>query len=544
MLFGGTFFVGFDDNIINDRKIAWLVRGVVISSFCIFDRYNYSMYSGRKYYLIFLLLVFSGQARGEYYFEYSPLVKQAYGKLISLELEEGRVLVDSVKQMEPENLSVYHIENYIDFFTIFINEEKDEFERLENNKNLRLDKIRQGPKDSPYYLFCQAEIQLQWALSRLKFEEYFTAFSEINKSYKQLENNLELFPAFKGSLKSLGVIHAIVGTVPDNYRWGLKLIGRLDGTIAQGKLELEEVIEYSEQQNFIFKEEAIVSYAFLLLHLENNSDLAWETISKAKLNTKQNPLACFVIANMALRSGRCETALKVLQQRPRGNQYLPFYYLDLLQGYALLYKLDPSADYFIERYLNNYRGVNMIKDAYQKLAWYFLINGNSIAYKNNMRLCQIRGNTLVDSDKNAMKEAQNVAIPNSTLLKARLLFDGGYYQRAKEMLDAEPVSSYKEEQHRLEYAYRKGRVNHALRNYSDAISNYSYSITNGADRPYFYACNAALQCGIIYEKFTDYERARHYYTLCTELSPSDYKNSLHQKAEAGLNRISGKKMKD
>ena len=476
-------------------------------------------------------------ANEAYYFEYSPLVTEAYEKIISLRLEEGRKLIDSIKLVEPNNLSVYHIENYIDFFTIFINEEVDQFEKLEENKNIRLQKIRQGPQDSPYYLFSQAEIQLQWAISRLKFEEYFQAFTEVNKSYKQLEKNLVQFPSFKGSLKSLGIIHAIVGTIPDNYKWGLRLIGRLDGTIAQGKLELEEAIAFSRSTNFIFEKETLVSYAFLLLHLDNKSDLAWKTISEAKLDIEQSPLACFAMANIAMRTGRSDEALKVLQQKPSGDGYLPFYYLDLLQGYAMLYALDSNADTYIEKYLNNYRGVNLIKDAYQKLAWHFLVHGNEIAYKNNMRLCQIRGNTLIDSDKSAMKEAVKSITPNPTLLSARLLFDGGYYIEAKKMLEAQQVDEFDEEKDRLEYAYRLGRINHALNDIPEAINNYNYSIAFGINAPYFYACNAALQCGLIYEKLEDYKEAKRYFDLCTNMTPEDYKTSLHQKAKAGLNRI-------
>ena len=157
-----------------------------------------------------------------------------------------------------------------------------------------------------------------------------------------------------------------------------------------------------------------------------------------------------------------------------------------------------------------------------------------------MRLCQIRGNTLVDSDKSALKEAKQDAMPHPTLLKARLLFDGGYYERARNILNEKPANTFEEARHRLEFPYRLGRINHALKNYADAISNYSYTITTGVDEPYFFACNAALQCGIIYEEFGEYEKARHYYSLCTSMSPTDYKTSLHQKAEAGLNRISGK----
>jgi tetratricopeptide (TPR) repeat protein len=478
-----------------------------------------------------------------YYFEYSPLITEAYNKIISLKLEEGLMLIDSIKRVEPNNLSVYHIENYIDFLTIFINEDVKEFERLEGNKNIRLQKIRQGPQDSPFYLFSQAEIQLQWAISRLKFEEYFQAFTEVNRAYKQLEKNLDQFPSFKGSLKSLGIIHAIVGTIPDNYKWGLKLIGRLDGTIAQGKLELEKAIAYSKSTDFIFEQETIVSYAFLLLHLDNKSDLAWETISTANLDIANSPLACFAIANIGMRTGRSAEALQVLKQKPSGEDYLPFYYLDLLQGYAMLYALDPNADTYIEYYLNNYRGVNLIKDAYQKLAWHFLVHGNEIAYKNNMRLCQVRGNTLIDSDKSAMKEAAKNITPNPTLLSARLLFDGGYYNEAKSMLEAKPVDEYDMEKDRLEYAYRLGRINHALKNVPEAINNYNYSIAFGINAPYFYACNAALQCGLIYEKLENFKEAQRYFDLCIKMNPEDYKTSLHQKAKAGLNRIESGKLR-
>jgi len=438
-----------------------------------------------------LLSALISQTQAQYYFEYSPLTKEAYTKITSLRFAEGRVLIDSLKRAEPNNLCVYHIENYIDFFSIFINEEQAEFEALELNKNARLDMIRKGPKDSPYLLFCEAEIHLQWALARLK----------------------------------------------DNYKWGLKLIGRLDGTIAQGKSELEEVLAYSLHHDFIFAQETQVIYAFLLLHLDNKSDLAWQTIQQADLDPSYNPLACFAMANIAMRSGRSEEALEILRDKPSGEAYLPFYYLDLLHGYALLYKLDPSADVYIETYLNNYRGVNLIKDAYQKLAWYYLVHGNTIAYQNNMRLCKIRGNTLVDSDKSAMKEALKEDIPNTTLLSARLLFDGGYYQEAKEMLMATPVDTYEQTRDRLEYAYRLGRINHALLDIPEAIHHYNYSIAFGINAPYFYACNAALQCGTIYESLHELKEAKRYFDLCLSMNPEDYKTSLHQKAKAGLNRL-------
>ena len=58
---------------------------------------------------------------------------------------------------------------------------------------------------------------------------------------------------------------------------------------------------------------------------------------------------------------------------------------------------------------------------------------------------------------------------------------------------------------------------------------------------YYFACNAALQMGLIYEEQKQYAKAREYLTVCLSLSPSEYKNSLHQKAKTVLDRIKGKK---
>jgi len=160
--------------------------------------------------LIFILGSIESQAAA--YFEYTDDAKQAYNLALSLRFDEARTAIQKIKYNDPENLVIHSIENYIDFFTIFINEDKEEFSRLEKNKSLRLNEIKAGSEDSPYYLFAQAEINLQWALARLKFEEYFTAFQEVSKAYKQLNKNQERYPDFIANKKSR------IGCPTNNYR--------------------------------------------------------------------------------------------------------------------------------------------------------------------------------------------------------------------------------------------------------------------------------------------------------------------------------------
>ena len=228
------------------------------------------------------------------HFEFTPAAKTAYQKALHLRFTEARQMIAQIKVDDPDNLIVYQIENYIDFFTVFLNENKKEFKELEKNKNFRLEQLSRGDKESPYYLYTQAEVKLQWALARLKFEEYFTAFNEVRSAYKLLHKNLKKFPDFKASKKSLGILHALIGTVPDQYKWGVKLLGGMSGTIDQGRKEIEEVLEYARQHDFIFEEETLVMYALLMLNLSNEKEAAWGLLSGSKLDPKGNPLACFV----------------------------------------------------------------------------------------------------------------------------------------------------------------------------------------------------------------------------------------------------------
>ncbi len=491
-----------------------------------------------KFIYTFLLIFFAASSFASGTFKFTPLARQAYEEAISLRFEASRQHISQLKKEEPNNLIVHLIENYIDFFTVFIEEDKDAFRLLEKNKNYRLDQIRQGDDFSPYYLYCQAEIKLQWALVRLKFEEYFTAFSEVKSAYKLLNKNQEYHPYFVANKKSLGILHALVGTVPDGYKWGVKLLGGMEGSIEEGRQEIAEVIAFSQENDFVFEQETLVMYAFLLLHLNNQSDEAWILLKSPKLDPQQNPMAAFVLANVAIRTGRNDEAIRLLEQRPKTPNFFPFPYLDYMHGLAKLYRLDPDADQYINTYLKNFNGLNYIKEAYQKLAWFHLINGNSMGYQQHMDKCKTEGNAIIESDKTALKEAEKNLLPQITILRSRLLFDGGYYQKAYDLLKDLAVEQLYEKRHQLEYTYRLGRICHRLKRTEEALTYYQKTVDDGKTLSYYYACNSALQIGLLHEELKAYPSAKEYYRLCLSLKPDEYKNGLHQKAKAGLNRLS------
>ena len=485
-------------------------------------------------FLFFMLLPIGNSAPT--YFRYTLKAQDAYQLVINLRLEEAEEALNNLKIAEPDNLIVYHIEDYVDFFRVFITEDKALFKKLEKNKNRRLRKIRSGGKSSPYYLYAQAEINLHWALLRIKFGEYLSAFNEVSDAYQLLKKNDAKFPDFVANKKSLGILHSIVGTVPDKYRWGVKLIGKIDGSIPKGKQEIESVLAYAEKEDFIFREETEIMYAFLLLHLSNQGEMAWEVISKSKINPETNPLGCFVQANIALHAGKSKEAEALLHKRPYGQQFFDLPYLHYMMGLAKLYRLDAGAEKDFLKFLKYQKGASYIKEAYQKLAWNALIHGDTEQYQHYLALCKTKGNKRQEGDKAAYDDAVQNETPDVHLLKARMLFDGGYYRQAHELLDSLKIDDFSNEDLHLEYLYRSARVSQKLGWHTEAIVRYLDVLEKKNKVSSYYPCNAALQIGIIYEELGNIKKAREYFKKTLKIKPREYRTALHGKAKAGLSR--------
>jgi len=288
----------------------------------------------------------------------------------------------------------------------------------------------------------------------------------------------------------------------------------------------------------LFETETLVFYAFLMLHLNNSSnDRAWNILNSGELNPKTSALACFVLSNMAMRIGKNDLAIQMLENRPRGTKFHKMPYLDFMLGLARFRRLDQDAPQYLQNYISRMGNGNYVKEAYQKIAWFYLLNGDELKYRQYMDFCKKYGRESVGSDKSAQTEAESQEQPNPVLLKARVLFDGGYYKRAEASLLSHAPESFADTGLQLEYVYRLGRIFHESGEKNKAIEYYQMTIDQGRNQKYYYACNAALKMGLLYETAGEKEQAKAAYHTCLDMSPNQYKQSLHGKAKAGLNRL-------
>ena len=137
--------------------------------------------------LVFLLFAFNTHLLSA--FEMNENMQHAYLAIIDLQLEKGQSFIDLEKKQNPQNGIILLNENYVDFLSLIIGEDREFFKKISVNKNRRLAAFEKCDKSSPYYLYTKAEINLQWAFARLKFDQYLFATYEIVKAYKLLEEN-------------------------------------------------------------------------------------------------------------------------------------------------------------------------------------------------------------------------------------------------------------------------------------------------------------------------------------------------------------------
>lgn len=471
-------------------------------------------------------------------FVYSEQYKKAVHEILSLRLENGRAILNKAKLSEPDNTLLYLAEDYIDFFTILINENETEYEKLLKNKSARISKIEKDDKNSPWYNYCKAEIYMHWATNRIRFGDYFKAATEIREAYKLLEDNIKKHPNFLPNNKTMGMLETLIGTVPGNYQWVVNIIG-MEGNIEDGMEKVEKVINSKANLTYLpqLKQEALFIYVYLQMFIVKKPQEAWELVNKNTQDYKTNLLNCYLRANIALRSKKTDEAIKVLLSRPRGDEYHKFYYLDYLLGKAKMYRGDANAHTYFKIYVTFHPGKNFIKASYMHLSWFYYLQNNQEKYNIYKSMVKSFGSEKVEEDKKAMKFAQNEATPDKTLLNAMLNFDGGYLQKALNTINTKKASDYSDAELKLEYNYRKARILHEKGDTDDAVDLYKKVMEDGKESTAYFAANSSLMLANIYEDIGLKSTACSYYKRSSQFPNKEYKNSISQKAKAGRKRL-------
>lgn len=476
---------------------------------------------------------------GEPNMYWTPEARDAYALVSALRVDEGLTLIRLHAITQPDNYIWPYLEDYAEFLRIFVQEDMRKIPAFLAASVQRQSKIEAIPESNPLSLMAQGQILLHQCALHLQQGQFIAAATDINQSFKLLRKNQKLHPNDVANLRLYASLKVAFGAVPDQYRFLVSILTSLTGTIEEGLKELHGILETTTPENNIFFKETVLYAALAEGQLDNNPHAALDLIYKYLGHEPESKAVQYMMASLLIADGNNDGAIRVLSKEVGtvGSERIPF--LDFMMGECKLFRGDVDADVYFKNFLVYHKGKHFIKEAHQKLAWQALLKGDRNGYYNHMQQILIKGASTTDEDKAALIEAETHATPHPVLLRARLYYDGGYYDKALDQLTETFYSSLNQHAQRLEYLYRKGRILQAQKAYPEALHFLALTISTGQYEKYYYACSAALQCGIIHELLENLPTASKFYLMCLDMDPETYSTGLHQKARAGLNRVGG-----
>lgn len=496
-------------------------------------------------FLLFLTMCsFVQLADAQYVFQMNDSLQKAMKCVYEFRYNDAKKIVAQERKINAKNVACDFIESTMFSFLANFNDNPQYFEQMQAVKTKYSDKINQLPDNHPWKRNLSAQMLLQSTFVHLKYEEYYTAFKMLRSANKLLNANKKINANFLPDQLPYGMLNVVVSSIPDNIRWIAETFG-LSGDYETGMHNMESVLIKSPQTTEYqwLEMQSLMFIAMVQMSLGDNPDqnIRIKNILEKRFESiKNSPLLMNTLAVLNVRIGNNDRAIELLEsvlQKKQSSEYPVLYYQ---LGRYKLQRMDSDSEQPFLSYLSHYKYNKFVKASYQHIAWHYYIIGVDSKYFEYIKKVFNCGDTKTGADKEAENEFKRGTPPNKDLLKARLLFDGGYFVQALEVLQSANQTRFGNAE-KLEYVYRLGRIYHGQKDYNQAITYYKKTLEQGKNSTAYIVANAVLMLGNVYEQQKNYAQAIVYYKKCQSLKSDEYENSIHQKAKIGENRCKGKR---
>ncbi|MDF7816794.1 tetratricopeptide repeat protein [Runella sp. MFBS21] len=466
-------------------------------------------------------------------FDFTPNLQKAYFEVFKLKLPTSQKLIAAEK---PSNPFKIYLSNYIDMIEVLNSDSEAAYERFVNKEGKRLEFIEQLNQNSPYNRFLRAEVKMQLAVVKIKFGNEVKAAWNIVQAARLLEENQKLFPNFVPQLKSLGCLHILIGSIPENYNWVIKLLG-IKGNIKQGVEELK----LAGKDEIWGLEASLISF-FLQEYLLKFGERENVNLLKV-LENHPDCLSFYIIAvSILLKTGQADQSAFLLKKYSFGEEYPTFPILDLYKADVHLYRGDYlSAGREYAHFLENFKGSTYLKETYFKLFLCYWLTGEESKATQILSKIPVVGKTISEADKAAEKFYENYTkthqLPNKSLLQIRLATDGGYYEKAARLatnLSEKALITLKE---KVEYNFRVGRIFQKNNQPEKAIEHFKRAIRLNEKENWHFGASSSLQIGYIYQLKGQRPLAKDFFNQAISYKKHEYKNTIDGKARAALTEM-------
>ncbi|MFT4603918.1 MAG: tetratricopeptide (TPR) repeat protein [Rhodothermales bacterium] len=420
---------------------------------------------------------------------------------------------------------------------LMFDREEDYDQFFQRSDSLR--KLLKDERKSPGRAFLEGETDFQRALAWSKQGHYVRAAMAGVSSYRALSNLLDDEPEFWEAYKSLGIVHATLGTLPRRYRRFLSVFG-FDTDLEAGLDELEVAINYSAYG----REESLLFLSILdSFELPSRVDAA-QTLTGLRQEFSGSPLFGAVLLDALLRSRRVSEAEALLVElRNPAPGVVRLEYLEYFQAESHFKQerwtkaSQTYAQYLASHKGNAYRAVSTLN-----LGLSLEMSGDRLEAER-VYASVIAGRDM-DADEASERQARllleaPMSPERRQLLEARMAHDRSDYVRADSLLTV--LASQTAERGRAflaEVAYRHGRVFDVTERDRQALTQYQLAIDRPGDPSAKWGPYSLFYRGRIQDEAGLRVEARKSYRAVLDYKPSyDYSGTNEQRARFALERL-------
>ncbi|MBN1198685.1 MAG: hypothetical protein JXA23_04970 [Bacteroidales bacterium] len=481
---------------------------------------------------LLLLLFLSHESSATY--DVNENCRKAWMLAMDLKTDQAKKLLADEIRANPENYYAWYLDQTCDVFRLMINSSEEEYNAFIRNFEKRRMIMDGKDEDSPYYLACLAEMEIQVAVFSVMHGAQWSGMTKGYAAYKNVYRNIERFPNFQPNRKLDGFFNVAIANLPPFVKWAISFFG-VNVNMDYGFRTLNQY--YLSQRNTEGLNAEAALYMILAAKINKTPERVYEFTKSLDKDVANTFIHTYFRANIAYRTGRNEEALATLRQLQDDRSQIGDVIYSYLMGKVLLRKLDPGAERYLKSYLSHLAKKEYLKEINYNLALYYIINGNLQKYRILCDVVRKQGMDLNERDREALYDASLDYTPDLHLVKARLSIDGGYLDAFRKEINAFEAGHGKEIAYEIEYHFLKGRYEALVKNTNLAVSEFKKTIELGEDEDYYFACEAALRLGKIYQELGQKSLAGDWYKKSIKLYKSDYYEYLEDKASKALNSL-------
>ncbi len=469
----------------------------------------------------------------------SVTADNALYEILNLRTVSARSLITKGKMDEPGNLYYEYLENWLEVIELSVYEQDERYPRYLQSFENRIKRIKATQnKSSPSYNILLGEMYAHAGMANLLYNDYLSGFRKILAADEYVDRNLKEHPGYWMNDKLSGTMHVAFDMMPSVLRWFANLFG-LKGNAATGYKQLDQYMKIAQNQPGL-QSEALLYYSFVLKLSKREQEAA--EFMKRGTNLFHSPaLNIYFLSNLFYVAGRNEEALITLNSFPKDKIEVPFRHINYLEGKAKMNRLDPDANVPLSKYLEASHFKNNKREVCLKLSYFYFMLNDRDRFNYYTKLIDKLPKAKMDRDKEADVENDRGYEPHPALLKARFLIAGGYFNKARAVIQTIAFNTLSFKAYQTEYYLLLAKIGIANRQFDEAIVLCNRAISIGRKMKEHYAADAALVAGIAAQQENKINVAIDYWKNSLDIDGQEdvYIENIHKNARVKIDLFKG-----